>query len=140
MRVRLPRRVPRRRSPTQSDVTGSAHAVPACPADELERAGKKVVQLNGVPVLVMWNGGDPIALHDTCIHRGRSLSDGVVFAGKLVCAGHQWAFDLKTGYCKARDRFQPSYAVTVRDGTVYVDVPPPQVEDVPPASSDSLVG
>ena len=105
-------------------MTSTGNVVAACAADELERRGKKVVDARGVAVLLMWNGGDPVALNDTCIHRGRSLSEGVVFAGRLVCAGHQWAFDLKSGYCRARERYQPVYPVRIENGTVYVDVPP----------------
>jgi nitrite reductase (NADH) small subunit len=108
----------------------SPHAVAVCATDDLARDGKLVVDANSVRVLLMWNGGDPVALNDTCIHRGRSLSEGVVFAGRLVCAGHQWGFDLHTGYCKIRDRYQPVYPLTIVDGTVYVDVPlAPAVED-----------
>jgi nitrite reductase/ring-hydroxylating ferredoxin subunit len=116
-----PTRCPSR---TRLDVTGSPHVVAVCAAVDLAREGKLVVDANGVRVLLMWNGGDPVALNDTCIHRARSLSDGVVFSGRLVCAGHQWAFDLHTGYCKARERYQPVYPLTIRDGTVFVDVPP----------------
>lgn len=105
-------------------MTDAPQAVPVCTVAELAAAGKKVVQASGEPVLLMWNDGTPIAMHDTCIHRGRSLFDGVVFAGRLVCAGHQWAFDLSTGYCRARDRYQPVYPLTIEDGVVYVRVPP----------------
>jgi nitrite reductase (NADH) small subunit len=105
-------------------MTDATQAVPVCTAADLAAAGKKVVQANGEPVLLMWNNGTPIAMHDTCIHRGRSLFDGVVFSGRVVCAGHQWAFDLSTGYCKARERYQPVYPLTIDNGVVYVNVPP----------------
>lgn len=104
-------------------------AVGICTVEELQVAGKRVVEVDRVPILLLWNGGDPVALHDTCIHRARSLSDGVVFSGRLVCAGHQWAFDLHTGYCAARDRYQPVFPLSVRDGTIYVGIPPTSVED-----------
>ncbi len=98
--------------------------VPVAVASDLSRAGKLVVQVDGTPVLLMWNDGDPIAMHDTCIHKGRSLSEGVVFAGRLVCAGHQWAYDLRTGYCKARDRYQPVYRVAIVGDDVVVNLSP----------------
>lgn len=93
-----------------------------CLASDLARAGKLVVDVADTPVLLLWNDGNIIAMHDTCIHKGRSLSDGVVFAGRLVCAGHQWAYDLQTGYCKARDRYQPVYRVTVDGDDVLVNL------------------
>ena len=93
-----------------------------CLATDLARAGRLVVDVSGTPVLLMWNDGDPLAFHDTCIHKGRSLSEGVIFAGRLVCAGHQWAYDLRTGYCKARDRYQPVYRVTIDGDNVVVNL------------------
>jgi nitrite reductase (NADH) small subunit len=88
---------------------------------DLERAGKLVVRVKDVPVLLFWNNGEPIALNDTCIHRGRSLSEGALLNGRIVCAGHQWAFDLSTGYCRVRDRYQPVYAVRIDGEQVQVD-------------------
>jgi nitrite reductase/ring-hydroxylating ferredoxin subunit len=94
--------------------------VEVCLVTDLSRAGRLVVDVDGTPVLFMWNDGDLIAMHDTCIHKGRSLSEGVVFAGRLVCAGHQWSFDLRTGYCTVRDRYQPVYRVTADGDNVLV--------------------
>jgi nitrite reductase (NADH) small subunit len=90
-------------------------------AADLERAGKLVVQVKDAPVLLLWNNGEPLALNDTCIHKGRSLADGVLLSGRLVCAGHQWAFDLSTGYCRARDKYQPVYAVRIDGDQIQVD-------------------
>ena len=98
--------------------------VPVCLASDLARAGRLVVDVAGTPVLVLWNDGDPLAFHDTCIHKGRSLSEAVVFAGRLVCAGHQWAFDLRSGYCKVRDRYQPVYRVFNDGDNVVVNLSP----------------
>jgi nitrite reductase (NADH) small subunit len=89
----------------------------AGPASELATAGKRVVELEGRRVLLLWNEGDPVALDDTCIHRQRSLAEGVLLGGRIVCPGHQWAFELDTGYCKARDQYQPVHEVEV-DGDV----------------------
>jgi nitrite reductase (NADH) small subunit len=93
-------------------------------SSDLARAGRLVVDVGGTPVLLMWNDGDVVAMHDTCIHKGRSLSEGVIFAGRLVCAGHQWAYDLHTGYCKARDRYQPVYRVCIDGDDVMVNLAP----------------
>lgn len=98
--------------------------VSVCLASDLSRAGRLVVDVAGTPVLVMWNDGDPLAFHDTCIHKGRSLSEAVVFGDRLVCAGHQWSFDLRTGYCKVRDRYQPVYRVSIDGDDVVVNLSP----------------
>lgn len=89
--------------------------------DELETNEKLLVTIDDVPVLVLWNEGDPVALADTCIHKERSLSRGVVFNGRIVCPGHQWSFDLQTGFCKERDRYQPTYRTEVVDGQIVID-------------------
>jgi nitrite reductase/ring-hydroxylating ferredoxin subunit len=97
----------------------------ATTAAALESAGKMVVDLAGTRVLLLWNTGSPVAMDDVCIHRGRSLFDGVLLNQRLICAGHQWAFDLATGYCRARERYQPVYEVRIADGAVLVARPEP---------------
>ena len=87
---------------------------------ELARRKKKLVEVEGEPVALFLLGSDVHALADTCIHKQRSLSKGVLLNGCVVCPGHQWEFDVATGYESTQDRYQPSYDVRVEDGTVYV--------------------
>lgn len=92
----------------------------ATSTEELSRAGKLVIDLDGTEVLLLWNDGEPTALANTCIHRGRSLAQGFLLNGRIVCPGHQWAFDVNTGYCRERDQSQPIYAARVTDDNVEV--------------------
>ena len=76
--------------------------------------------------------GDFFALQNICIHRQREISKGVVLNGRIVCPGHQWAFDLRTGWESVKQECQPTYRVRVEDDVVQVDtasravlVPPP---------------
>ena len=103
---------------------------------ELTRRKRKQVDVNGVPVALFLVGQDVYALADTCIHKQRSLSKGVLLNGCIVCPGHQWEFDPATGYEATQDRYQPSYDVRVEDGTVYVATEPRAVAGVAPASAD----
>ena len=89
----------------------------------LASVGKLVVQLHRHEILLLWNDGEPVALSNVCIHRGRELSDGVVLGTRLVCAGHQWAYEITTGYCRARGRCQPRYSLEVRDGQIFIELP-----------------
>ena len=89
-------------------------------ASTLARVGKIVVEIDEKDILILWNNGSPVAMDDKCIHRGRSLSDGVLLNGRIVCAGHQWAFDLTNGYCRARGRYQPVHYVVVDGDSVHV--------------------
>jgi nitrite reductase (NADH) small subunit len=88
---------------------------------ELRRRRKRVVEGPHGDVVVFWNDGSPTALANICIHQERELARGTIFDGRVVCPGHQWAFDLTTGYCAERDRTQPVFAVRVVDETVQVD-------------------
>ena len=96
---------------------------------DLARRKKKQVEVNGEPVALFLVGADVFALADTCIHKQRSLSKGVLLNGCIVCPGHQWEFDPATGYEATQDRFQPSYDVRIEDGTVYVATQPRSVTD-----------
>jgi len=48
-------------------------------------------------VLVARLGDEVFALEDACPHSGRSLSEGCLRDGAVVCPGHQWEVDLRTG-------------------------------------------
>jgi nitrite reductase (NADH) small subunit len=106
---------------------------------ELARRKKKQVDVNGVPVALFLVGSDVYALADTCIHKQRSLSKGVLLNGCIVCPGHQWEFEPATGYVRAEDRYQPSYDVRVEDGEVYVATQPRAVPPTP-ARETAAVG
>lgn len=113
-----------------ADVTGEiggAVWVDVADAAELQERGKLAVAPGDLPLVVLWVADEqrPVALHDVCIHKQRNLSEGVVLNGRLVCPGHQWSFDLATGHCAARDRYQPAYRAQVVDGRVHVDVSAP---------------
>lgn len=72
-------------------------------------------------IAVFWNGGDPRAMANRCVHKERALARGTIFQGKVVCPGHQWSFRFDDGHCAERDRTQPVYAVTVVDDQVWLD-------------------
>jgi nitrite reductase/ring-hydroxylating ferredoxin subunit len=87
----------------------------------VERARKLVVTGDGRPIAVFAHAGRIYALDDTCIHKQRELSKGVILNNRVVCPGHQWAYELETGYCRERDRCQPTHAVKVEGDIVWVD-------------------
>lgn len=104
---------------------------------ELTRRKKKQVDVNGVPVALFLVGTDVYALADSCIHKQRSLSRGVLLNGCIVCPGHQWEFDPATGYEATQDRHQPSYDVRVEDGVISVATSPrPTTAAVPATTGD----
>lgn len=96
---------------------------------ELRRRRTAVVEGPAGEVAVFWNDGAPCALANICIHRKRELARGTIFQGRVICPGHQWAFDLETGYCAERERTQPVYRVETHGDTVLVDVSAPTNAD-----------
>lgn len=89
---------------------------------ELQRARKTVVEADGREIVLVWHDGAAYALDNVCIHQQRSLVKGVILNGRLVCPGHQWAYELTTGYCREKDRCQPTYPVRLDGDVVLVDV------------------
>lgn len=95
---------------------------------ELQRARKLAVQAEGRQVGLFWHDARIYAFDNICIHKQRELTGGVILNGRLVCPGHQWAYDLETGWCKERERSQPMFPVRLDEDRVLVDVEPTMVE------------
>ncbi|RKN10962.1 Rieske (2Fe-2S) protein [Streptomyces radicis] len=97
---------------------------------ELSRRGKKLVVLGDERVALFHDDGEVFAFRDACVHKGRPLSRGTLLRGRLICPGHQWAFDLRTGRADDRDDHQPGFPVRVVDGGVWIR---PGAPAAPPA-------
>ncbi len=91
---------------------------------ELQRRRKQVVNVGDTPVVVLWHDDAAYAFQNICIHQQRELVKGVILNNRLVCAGHQWAFELGTGWCRERERSQPVYETRVERDIVYVSSEP----------------
>jgi len=102
---------------------------------ELARRRKTQVTVGDEQIALFLVGERVFALADVCIHEERSLSKGTVFRGRVVCPGHQWQFDLATGWVEDQERCQPTYDVKVEDGGVHV-VPRPRVLAEAPEAAD----
>jgi nitrite reductase (NADH) small subunit len=78
-------------------------------------------------------------MDNVCIHKQRELVKGVILGDRVVCPGHQWSFQLSTGFEAKMERWQPTYPVRVTDeGRVEVDVGSPSAPrpvDAEPADS-----
>jgi len=92
---------------------------------DLERQRSVVVENEREDVAVFWHNGKPCALANICIHSDRELARGMIFKDRVVCPGHQWAFDLQTGHCAERERTQPVYQSRVVGDRVEVDLAAP---------------
>jgi nitrite reductase/ring-hydroxylating ferredoxin subunit len=78
------------------------------------------------------------AVDDRCPHEGYPLSQGAVDGCTLTCCWHNWKFDLRDGACGKGGEDVRSYPLRVVDGTVQVDLAPPDPADQLPKLWASL--
>ncbi|MFZ9697064.1 MAG: Rieske (2Fe-2S) protein [Ilumatobacteraceae bacterium] len=96
--------------------------VQAGSVEEVTKKKKVVVATeSGRRILVIAHNDRFHAMDNVCIHREREMHTGVILKNKLVCPGHQWAFDLETGWESVKEQGQPVYTTRVVDGMVEVD-------------------
>lgn len=88
---------------------------------DLGRRRKLRVEVEGTAIALFQTADKVYAFADLCVHQDRSLFKGTLLHGKVICPGHQWQFELETGYEADQDLCQPTYQVRVDDdGTVYI--------------------
>lgn len=68
--------------------------------------------------------GEIHAMENRCPHAGDPLSEGELRGGIIVCPGHGWDFDVRTGFRPDdADGFPiPCFAVRIVDGHVEIDL------------------
>lgn len=90
----------------------------------LERRRKLLVEVAGRGVALFFVDGKVRALDNTCTHKQRELVKGTILGDRIVCPGHQWAFNLDTGYEAKKCRYQPVFETRVEDGRILVSSEP----------------
>src|SRR5438270_9676628 len=106
-----------------------ATLVRATSLDELRAAGRLVVHLDGHTLALFLDGDDIHACDNRCPHMGFPLHRGTVRDGILTCHWHHAKFDLASGctFDLFADDATP-FAVEVREGQVWLDSRPPDVD------------
>ena len=88
---------------------------------DLARRKRKQVTVGSCPVALFLVDGEVLAVDDTCIHQERSLAKGTLLGGQVICPGHQWKFDPRTGEAEDQTGRLATYAVQVtEEGAVLV--------------------
>jgi nitrite reductase (NADH) small subunit len=106
---------------TPADRPASGRWVHVAEINELARRRRKQVSVAGCPIALFLVDGEVYAVDDVCIHQERSLSKGTLLGGKVICPGHQWKFDPRTGAPDDQDGCLATYAVQVtEEGAVLV--------------------
>ncbi|MBW3663919.1 MAG: Rieske 2Fe-2S domain-containing protein [Actinobacteria bacterium] len=106
---------------------------------DLERRRKLLVEIDDTPIALFLVDGDVRAFHNVCIHKQRQLIKGTILKGRVICPGHQWAFDLNTGWEEGQGQCQPVFAAKVEGDKVLVD-PSPRVLDTAPGDAERWSG
>jgi nitrite reductase (NADH) small subunit len=87
---------------------------------EIRRSRKMLVQVGSHKVALFWHDGDVFALQNSCIHKQRHLVKGTMLGSRVICPGHQWAFEIDTGYEQSQDACQPTFPARIEDERVLV--------------------
>ncbi|MEJ7596832.1 MAG: Rieske (2Fe-2S) protein [Kofleriaceae bacterium] len=75
------------------------------------------------PVIVTIVDGALVAVPGVCPHEDVALGDGYLDGSELVCPGHGWGFDLKSGRCRASPGLElRRYPITVIGDQIWVDL------------------
>jgi nitrite reductase/ring-hydroxylating ferredoxin subunit len=99
--------------------------VRVCRVDEVAPGQTRGFSVSGVsvPVLVANVDGEFLATSSMCVHEDVSLLGGKRKGLQVICPGHGYRFDLRTGACSHDPKLRlPCYRVTVIDGEVYADL------------------
>jgi len=99
---------------------------------EAAKRRKFVVTHDEVPIVVVAHDGRFFAMDNVCIHKQRELVKGVILRDRLVCPGHQWSFELGSGWEAKMGRCQPTYDVRINRDRVEIDIASRRVLAAPP--------
>ena len=100
-------------------VAGSrSRSAPICPP-----AGPRA-QAGGRFIALYSDGGEYLAIDDTCPHQGASLGEGILHGGMVICPMHAWTFALRNGECPSVPELSVAcYPTRVAGDAVLVELP-----------------
>lgn len=89
---------------------------------DLPPGSQAAVEVGGLSVVVINDGGTFYALRNNCTHKDYPLLGGEVSQGRITCEKHGAKFELSTGKAKVLPAVKPLqiYRTQVEDGLVYV--------------------
>lgn len=99
--------------------------VRACRLADVAEGVLRAFRVEGVtwPVIVTRVRGELIACPGVCPHEDVALVDGELIGETIVCPGHGYAFDLRSGHCRHDAGLElRRYPITVIGDEVWVDL------------------
>jgi len=91
--------------------------------EDLSAAEPKLVEVDGLRLVLVRVGDEVHALDEMCAHQGGPLSEGKLSGARLTCPWHGWMYDVRTGQClmPTRGGSVPSYPVRVENGDILLE-------------------
>lgn len=99
--------------------------VPVCRLDQVAEGESRGFEVAGVdvPVMVTKLAGDYLATSSMCPHEDVSLVGCKRRGSQVICRGHGYRFDLRSGACSHDPQLTlRRYRVTLAEGVLYVDL------------------
>ncbi len=96
-----------------------------CSASEVVAGELRAFRLPGVtwPIIATRLDGQIVATPGVCPHEDVGLADGELAGDCVVCPGHGWHFDLRTGRCLHDGALElRRYKVTLVGDEVWIDL------------------
>ena len=107
-----------------SDAPDPARWRDVCAEADLDPGQLVNVNIGRHSVLLVRSPDGVVALQNVCPHERCYLHEGRMEDGAIVCGGHGWRFDARTGAGIAPRRADLGrYEVRVEDGRIYVALP-----------------
>jgi 3-phenylpropionate/trans-cinnamate dioxygenase ferredoxin component len=90
---------------------------------ELVSGEKKIVEVDGVLMVLINLDGEYFAIEDVCTHDGGPLGEGPLEDGEIICPRHGARFDVRTGDALTLPAFEPvpTYEVRVQGDDILVE-------------------
>lgn len=91
---------------------------------ELPPGGKKLVEVDGIPVALFNVDGEFYAIEDVCTHDGGPLAEGELEDNEIECPRHGARFNVRTGEALCMPAVEPveSYEVEVEADDILISV------------------
>ena len=107
--------------------------------DDLEIGKSAIIEVGDKEIALFNYKGNFYAIENTCPHRGSPLGEGRIEEGILICPGHEWRFELKSGWCPQNPELSTEvYPIKVHDGKIYVRLEKPKVEGAAGSAANTL--
>src|ERR671926_430858 len=96
--------------------------VTVAPVEELTPGERRIVDVDGVQIVVFNLDGEYYAIEDVCTHDGGQLTGGTVEGDEIICPRHGARFSIRTGEALSAPAYEPTatFPVRIENGTVQV--------------------